>query len=56
MPEDGVEYEFFAIMYINSSLVYENKYFLQQYLDRFAYEIADKQMIYCLYEHIFDSD
>ena len=56
MPEDGVEYEFFAIISINSFLVYENKNFLQQCLDRFAYEIVDKQMIYYLYEQIFDSD
>ena len=43
--EDGVECEYFTIISINSLLVYENKYYLQVYLDGCAYKIVDKHMI-----------
>ena len=32
MPEDDEEYESFRVIYIDSLLVYENKYYLQIYL------------------------
>ena len=32
MPEDDKEYESFRVIYIDSLLVYENKYYLQIYL------------------------
>ena len=53
MQEDGVEYESFAIISIESLLVYENKYYLQVYLDNCAYKIVDKQMIDYLNDNIF---
>ena len=41
MPEDGVECESFTIASIDSLLVYENKYYLQVYLDNHVYEIVE---------------
>ena len=43
--EDGTEYESFTVVSINSLLSYDNKYYLQVYLDNCAYKIVDKQMI-----------
>ena len=31
LPENGVECEFFTIISIDSSLIYENEYYLQVY-------------------------
>ena len=45
LSEDGIEYQFFTIAFINSLLVYENKFYLQLYLANCAYKIVDKQMI-----------
>ena len=42
---DGVEFESFTIICIDFLRVYENKYYLQVYLDKCAYFIVDKQMI-----------
>ena len=53
MPE--VESESFTIIYINSVLVYKNKYYLQLYLVNCAYEIFDEQMIGYLDNNLFDS-
>ena len=44
MPEDDIECESFTVISIDSLLVYENKYYLQVYLDNCAYKIANKQM------------
>ena len=38
VPEDGVEFKPFTIISIGSLLVYENKYYLQVYLDSFPCE------------------
>ena len=38
-PEDG---ESFTVIYIDYSLVYENKYYLQMHLDNCAYKTVDK--------------
>ena len=56
MPEDGVECEYFTIISIDSLLVYENKYYLQVYLDICFYEIVDKQMVDHLDDHLFEPD
>ena len=32
VPEDGIEFESFTVISIDSLLVYENKYYLQLYL------------------------
>ena len=56
MPEDGVECQSFTTISIDSSLVYENKYYLLVYLDNCAYKIVEKQMLDYLDDHFFDSD
>ena len=43
VPEDNIECEYFAVIFIDFILVYENKYYLQVYLDNCAYETANKQ-------------
>ena len=47
---DGVEHESFAII-----SVYENKYYLQLYLDNYANKIVNKQMIDYLNDNIIES-
>ena len=37
VPEDDIEYESFTVISIDSLLIYENKYYLQVYLDNCAY-------------------
>ena len=44
-PEDGVECESFTIISIDSLLVYENKFYLQVYLDSCTYKIVNIEMI-----------
>ena len=56
MLEDGVECQSFTTISIDSSLVYENKYYLLVYLDNCAYKIVEKQMLDYLDDHFFDSD
>ena len=45
VPEDGVVYESFTVICIDSIVVFGNKYYLLVYLDHCAYKIVDKQMI-----------
>ena len=40
--EDDKEREFFTVIYIDSLLVYVNKYYVQVYLDNCAYKNVDK--------------
>ena len=54
MPEDDIKCESFTDVYIDSLLVYENKYYLQVYLDNCTYKIVNKQMIYYLHESLFE--
>ena len=42
VPENDIECESFTVISIDSLLVSTNKYYLQVYLDNFAYEIIDK--------------
>ena len=56
VPEDGVEYESFTTISNNSLLVYENKYYLELYLDSCAYKIVDKQMADYLDDNLFETD
>ena len=44
VSEDDIECEYFSVISINYLLVYENKYYLQVYLENCAYKIANKQM------------
>ena len=55
MPEDDAECEFLTVISIDSLLVYENKYYLQVYLDNCAYKIVYKQMIDYLGDNLFES-
>ena len=54
MPGDDIDYEYFTVISIDSLLVYENKYYLQVYLDNCAYKIANKEMTDYLDEHLFE--
>ena len=56
MPEDGVEYKSFTIISIDSLIVYDNKYYLQVYVDNCIYEIVDKQIVDYLDDYLFDFD
>ena len=44
VPEDGIEFESFTVISIDSLLAYENKFYLQVYLDNRAYKFANKQI------------
>ena len=55
VSENDIECECFTVISIDSVLVYENKYFLQVYLDSCAYEIANKQMTDYLDENLFEN-
>ena len=46
MPEDDISIEFLH--------VYENKYYLQVYLDNCAFKIVNKQMTDYLDENLFE--
>ena len=54
MPEDDIECESFTVISIHSLLVYENKCYLQVYLDICGYKIANKQMTDYLGEILFE--
>ena len=43
VPEDDIECESFTVIFINSLLVYKNKYSLQVYLDNCAYKIENNK-------------
>ena len=52
MPENDVECESFTVISIDSLLLYENKYYLQVYLDNCVYKIVHKQMTDYLDENL----
>ena len=56
VPENGVEYESFTNISIDSLHVDEKKYYLQLYFDNGAYKIVDKQMIDYLDGNLFETD
>ena len=56
VPEDGVECESFTIIFIDSLLTYDNRLYLQAYLDNYAYKIVDRQMTDYLVEYLFEND
>ena len=43
VPHVDIKSESFTIISIDSSLIYESKYYLQVYLDNCAYKIVDKK-------------
>ena len=54
VPEDDIDCESFAVILIDSLLVYNNIYYLQVYLDNFAHKIVNKQMTDCFDENLFE--
>ena len=52
MPENDIECESFTVISIDSLLVYENKYYLEVYLDNCVYKIVHKQMTDYLDENL----
>ena len=52
--EDDIECESFAAISSDSLLIYCNKYYLQLYLDNYAYKIVTKQMTDYLDENLFE--
>ena len=52
--EDDIKFEYFAVISIDSLLVYENKYYLQVYLDDCAYKIVNKLMTDYLDKNAFE--
>ena len=45
VPEDDIKCKSFTVVSIGSLLVYENKYYLQVYIDNCAYKIIDEWQI-----------
>ena len=54
VAEDDIEYEYFTVISIDSLLVYENKYYLQVYLDNCAYKFPNKQATDYLNDNLFE--
>ena len=54
VPEDDIECDSFAVISIDSLLVYESKYYLQIYLGNCAYKIVNKQMEDYLDDNLFE--
>ena len=55
MLGDDIECESFAVISSDSLLVYENKCYLQVYLDNYACKIVEKQMIDYFGENLFET-
>ena len=54
VTEVDIECDYFTAIFIDSLLVYENKYYLQVYLDNCASKIVNKQMTDYLDENVFE--
>ena len=54
VSEDDIECESFIVFSIDSLLVYQNKCYLQVYLDNCAYKIANKKMADYFDENLFE--
>ena len=52
--EDDKEWQSFCVISIDSLLVYDKKYYLQVYLDNFAYKTVNKQMTDYRNEKLFE--
>ena len=52
--EDDIDCESFTVISIHSLLVYDNKYYLQVYLDNCAYKIVNKQVADYLDKNVFE--
>ena len=56
VSENGVECESVTLVSIDSFLFYDNKYYLQVYLNNCGYKIVNKQKRDCLDENLFETD
>ena len=56
VPENDIECKYFLAISIDFLLVYENKYYLQVYLDNCTYKTANKQMTDYLDYYLFETD
>ena len=56
VSKDDIECESCTVISINSLLFYENKYYLQVYLDNCANKTLDKRMINYTGENPFETD
>ena len=54
LPENDIECESFTVISIDSLLVYNEKYYIQVFLDSCAYKIENKQMTDYLDENRFE--
>ena len=54
MLEDDIECESFTVIYIDSLLVYNQKYYLQVFLNNCAYKFVNKQMTDYVDENVFE--
>ena len=54
VPGGYIECELFTVISVYSLLLYENKYYLQVYLDNSNYKIVNKQMTDYLDENVFE--
>ena len=55
MPEDDIECEYSTVISVDSLLVYNGKYYLQVFLDNYAYKIVKKQITDYLDGNVFDN-
>ena len=56
MPEGGIKLESFTVIFIDFLLIYENRYYLQVYLNKYAYKIVNTEFIYYLDDKFFEAD
>ena len=56
MPEDDAEYESFTVVSVDFLLVYENKYYLQVYIENRAYKVVNTEMVDYLDDKLFETD
>ena len=56
VSEVGVERQSFTIISIDSLFVYENKYYLQIYLDNCVYKIVNIDMLHYVDDNLFETD
>ena len=56
MPEGGIKLESFTVIFIDFLLIYENRYYLQVYLNKYAYKIVNTEIVYYLDDKFFEAD
>ena len=56
MPEYKIQCKAFTVISIHYLLVYENKYYLQVYLDNFTDKTPKKPITYYFDDNLFDTD